>query len=151
MVFQIIDTSFGIGGFYKVQFLNKNIGWGFGIKPNSSTYSNTHTTNGGDTTFLTGIMQISSDVPKKFKLYQNYPNPFNSVTIINYELKIKSNVKIIVYDITGKEVITLVSQQQRAGTYQVDFSSNGLSSGLYFYSLIVDGNLIDTKKSILLK
>jgi hypothetical protein len=147
--FQIPDTSFGIQGFGPIQFINKNIGWA------NSNLTGIHTTNGGDTTWLTGIKKISNNVPKDFKLYQNYPNPFNPKTIISYKVRSPaggtSYVKLIVYDLTGKHIIDLVNQKQNAGSYQIDFSGTGYSSGVYFYSLIVDGNLIDTKKMILLK
>ncbi len=144
-LFQIPDTTINIFQYLNIQFINKNIGWAYGGP------RGIHTTNGGDTTFLVGVKQISSRVPKQFKLYQNYPNPFNPVTNIEYELKIRKFVKLKVFDITGKEVLTLVNQMQNAGTYRVDFSGNNYSSGVYFYSLIIDGNIIDTKKMILVK
>jgi photosystem II stability/assembly factor-like uncharacterized protein len=108
-----------------------------------------HATDGGGPPV--GIHQIGSEVPSEYKLYQNYPNPFNPTTKISYELKVKKFIMLKVYDIMGKEITTLVNQKQNAGTYQVDFSGNGFSSGVYFYSLIADGNIIDTKKMILIK
>ena len=97
-----------------------------------------------------------SVVPKSFKLYQNYPNPFNPSTNIKYQVmsNVKGqmvNVRLIVYDISGREIIILVNNRQSPGTYQVDFSGNNLSSGIYFYSLIVGGVLAGVKKMILLK
>ncbi len=68
---------------------------------------------------------------------------------MNYQLQ--NYIVLSVYDITGKKIIDLVNQKQNAGTYQVDFSGNGLSSGVYFYRLVTDGYVIDTKKMILLK
>jgi len=143
--FQIPDTNFGLIGFGEVQFINRNIGW---------AYQNTmgiHTTTGGDTNWLSGIKQVSSKIPKEFKLYQNYPNPFNPTTIIKYQITKRCNVKLLVYDITGKEIMSLVNEEQTTGLYKVDFSGINYSSGVYFYSLIVDGQLVDTKKFILLK
>ncbi len=99
-----------------------------------------------------GIHQISSDVPSEYMIYQNYPNPFNPKTNIKYSVKREtSSVKITVFDIRGKQVEELVNQKQSAGTYEVDFSGNNAASGIYFYSLIIDGLVIDTKKMVLLK
>jgi hypothetical protein len=91
-----------------------------------------------------------------YKLYQNYPNPFNPVTNIKYQIPRSSNVKLIVYDILGKEIAKLVDQKQNAGSYETQFpdyqfSNNQLPSGVYFYSLFIDGVRLDTKKLILLK
>ncbi len=156
--FTLPDTSYQLGIYYKVQFLNKNIGWGYGHYNNSNDNSNIHTTNGGDTTFLTGLTQISNEIPKEYKLYQNYPNPFNPKTNIKYSVKRQllgqsgtSNVKLIIYDITGREIIKLVDKEQTAGTYNVDFTGSFLSTGVYFYQLIVNGANIATKKMILIK
>ncbi len=154
-VFQITDTSYGIAGYYKVQFLNKTIGWGFGIINNSNICSNIHTINGGDTTFLVGLQQVSSQVPKDFMLFQNYPNPFNPKTNIKYSVKREtSNVKLIVYDIQGRVVTVLVNQKQNAGTYEIDFSGNGYASGVYFYKITVQTGkevFSETKKMLMIK
>jgi len=87
---------------------------------------------------------------KNYELKQNYPNPFNPNTTIEYNLKRNSEVKVIIYDILGKEVSTLVNEKQQIGKYKLNLNVTGLSSGTYFYSLVVDG-LTDTKKMILLK
>lgn len=89
-------------------------------------------------------------IPKSFQLNQNFPNPFNPVTKINYSLPKNSLVKIIVYDITGKEVCTLVNKNQNAGNYAVDFDGSKLTSGVYFYKLIA-GDFTATKKMMLIK
>lgn len=86
-----------------------------------------------------------------FKLSQNYPNPFNPVTKINYYISVLSEVKIKVYDILGKELQTLIEQMQNQGSYEVKFNGSDYSSGIYFYSLIVNGNVIDKKTMIYLK
>jgi hypothetical protein len=98
-----------------------------------------------------GIISNYNELPDKFMLYQNYPNPFNPTTNVKYSVKSLSNIKIVVYDIQGREAMTLVNQKHSAGTYSVDFSGSGLASGVYFYSLITDETLIDTRKMILLK
>jgi photosystem II stability/assembly factor-like uncharacterized protein len=146
-LFQVPDTAIHISGSYvHIQFIDKKIGWAYSV-----FQGGIHTTNGGDTIFLEGVQQVSSSIPKDYKLYQNYPNPFNPVTNIKYQITNSKYVLLSVYDITGKHIIDLVNQKQQRGTYQVDFSGNGLASGVYFYSLIVEGNVIDTKKMILLK
>ena len=144
-LFQIPDTAIHSARYMYVQFIDKFKGWAYWVS------GGVHTTNGGDPVWLTAIEQISSEVPKEFRLYQNYPNPFNPVTNIKYQITKSKYVNLIVYDITGKKLIDLVNRKQNAGTYEVDFSGNGLSSGVYFYSLIVDSKIIDTKKMILIK
>lgn len=99
---------------------------------------------------LFGIRKISNQIPERFMLYQNYPNPFNPVTIIIYELPKMSYVKLIIYDILGKEVATIVNQKQNTGKYQVEWDASSFSSGVYFYSFEYDGGKI-TKKLVLLK
>jgi len=92
-----------------------------------------------------------------FKLFQNYPNPFNPTTVIKYSVPqqttqrvASTNVTLIVYDILGREVATLVNKEQKGGNYEVIFNSKNLSSGLYFYHL-QSGSFIESKKMILLK
>jgi ligand-binding sensor domain-containing protein len=90
-------------------------------------------------------------VVDNYSLYQNYPNPFNPNTTINYQLPKESLVTLKVFDVVGREVETLVSQNQTAGSYSVSFNSSGrLSSGVYFYQLKA-GNFSQVKKMILLK
>jgi hypothetical protein len=84
-------------------------------------------------------------------LEQNYPNPFNSSTSISYSLKNRGRVKIILFVIIGREVKTLVNEMMEQGTHSSAFSANDLSSGIYFYSMYVDGDLFATKKMILVK
>ncbi|MBK8983693.1 MAG: exo-alpha-sialidase [Ignavibacteria bacterium] len=99
-----------------------------------------------------GIQQISSEIPDQFLLSQNYPNPFNPVTAINYSISENSFVTLKIYDVSGIEVATLVSENQSTGTYSYQFSSASyqLSSGVYFYRLQTSG-YTDTKKMILTK
>jgi photosystem II stability/assembly factor-like uncharacterized protein len=144
-LFQVPDTSIHIFQYDFVEFTNAQTGWAY------SPITGIHTLTGGDPVWLTGIVRVSTESPREFKLYQNYPNPFNPFTNIKYQIKNNKFVKLVVYDITGREVITLVNQVQKAGTYQVDFSGNNFSTGVYFYSLFIDGKLIDTKKMLLIK
>ena len=90
---------------------------------------------------------------QEYKLNQNYPNPFNPATKINYELRIKNYefVTLKIYNALGKEVATLVNQNQEAGSYESEFNASEYPSGMYFYSLFVDNVLIDTKRMLLVK
>ncbi len=85
-----------------------------------------------------------------YELKQNYPNPFNPVTHISYSLPVKSNVKLAVYDLLGREITVLVNDQAEAGIYNVEFDGSKLSSGIYYYALITNG-FIQAKKLVLLK
>lgn len=85
-----------------------------------------------------------------FDLYQNFPNPFNSVTVIKYKLYNDENVKIIIYNSIGEAVKILVDDLVQAGTYSLKVSSDNLSSGVYYYSLITSRSS-ETKKMIILK
>ncbi|MBK9331096.1 MAG: SBBP repeat-containing protein [Ignavibacteria bacterium] len=100
---------------------------------------------------LTGLITINSEIPKDFSLSQNYPNPFNPKTVISYEIRITSDAELKVFDVLGNEVAELVNEKQNAGSYSVEFDGSGFASGIYFYSLIIDGVIIDTKRMILLK
>lgn len=98
-----------------------------------------------------GIEQISNEVPNDFSLGQNYPNPFNPVTNIEFSVPKNAAVKIVVFDMLGKQISVPVEQQLNAGTYTTDFFAGELSSGIYFYSFIIDGITISTKKMNLIK
>jgi subtilisin family serine protease len=92
----------------------------------------------------------SASLPESFVLHQNYPNPFNPKTIINYELGIRNNVTLKVYDILGHEVATLVNEVQNAGTHRIEFNAGNVPSGVYFYRL-ESGGLVDVKCMMLVK
>jgi hypothetical protein len=102
--------------------------------------------------FMNSPTNIQNEVlrVKDFVLYQNYPNPFNPVTSIEYLVGSISFVSIKVYDILGNEVATLVNEEKKAGSYEVDFNASGLPSGIYFYKLTTP-DFIQTKKMMLLK
>ncbi|MEZ4689593.1 MAG: T9SS type A sorting domain-containing protein [Ignavibacteria bacterium] len=84
----------------------------------------------------------------------NYPNPFNPVTQIGYELTKSSKISLKVFNILGKEIMTLVNDFQPAGNYKVSFDGEGLSSGTYIYRLSATGGAGEfsiTKRMTLLK
>jgi hypothetical protein len=87
---------------------------------------------------------------ENFSLAQNYPNPFNPETTIAYSLPRSGFVELMVFNIDGKKVVTLVSEFQPAGNYSVKFNARALSSGLYFCKLRM-GNFVDAIKILVLK
>jgi len=95
------------------------------------------------------INNNTKQVPE-FEIKQNYPNPFNPNTTIEFSLTKSCNVKLVVYDILGKEMNILIDDKKNEGVCKVDFNGANLSSGTYFYQLIIDG-IPETKKMILLK
>jgi len=94
--------------------------------------------------------EVIIGIPAKFDLSQNYPNPFNPATMINYDVPFDGKVSLKIFDMSGREVVTLVNEVKTAGYYSVNFNASNLSSGVYFYSLSAD-NFTATKKMILVK
>jgi len=101
-------------------------------------------------TAIIGLNGSGTLLPGKLNLYQNYPNPFNPSTVIKFALPKDEFVNITVYDITGKEVGKVVSEQLRAGNYNFSFDASRLASGVYLYR-ITAGSFTDTKKMVLMK
>ncbi|MCC7159583.1 MAG: T9SS type A sorting domain-containing protein, partial [Ignavibacteria bacterium] len=99
---------------------------------------------------VVGINNPISQIPNTYKLEQNYPNPFNPTTNIKFGLPNAGNVKLVVFDILGREVTTLVNEYKIAGIYTVDFDASMYSSGVYFYR-IESGDFSQTKKMLLIK
>jgi len=98
---------------------------------------------------------VEFNTPESFELYQNYPNPFNPSTRIQYQVSSISYVSLVVYDILGNEVATLVDEEKEPGFYEVTFDRHSgevqnLASGIYIYQLRT-ADFIDTKKMILLR
>lgn len=100
--------------------------------------------------FVTSVEQISSTLPKEFRLRQNYPNPFNPSTTIQFALPKFTSVRLKVFDLLGREVTTLVDEELQPGEYKVTFEAEGLPSGVYFYQIQAKG-FVRTKKLMLLK
>jgi len=161
--YMINDTS-------ELRFYGSGMNVWFSSSPNGGEWSAFNSTNiqGGDPSVLrlssndylmiyTGqpyavnIQVTGNSVPDKFELFQNYPNPFNPTTKINYELRVTNYVSVIVYDVLGNEIRSLINKKQTAGSYEVEFDGSDLPSGVYFYSLLINGNVMDTKRMGLLK
>lgn len=100
---------------------------------------------------ITQVQNNSLEIPGEFKLYQNYPNPFNPITNISYQIATSGKIKIRIINLLGKETALLVNENQSPGRYNIKWDASNFSSGMYFYNLEVNGNVIDTKKLILIK
>ena len=104
----------------------------------------------------TGVEEIEHDqLPGSFSLSQNYPNPFNPSTTIDFTVPKKGNVRIVVYNLLGQQVVTLVDQPMAAGVYRTVWegcneAGHAVASGIYFYRMEAD-NFVSTKKMVLLK
>ena len=123
-----------------IEFINENTGWAVGW--NGMIYK---TTNGGVTS-----VDEDNQIIKSFTLYQNYPNPFNPNTTISYFIPEESFVKLQVFNSLGQIVKVLVNGNYKSGEYKINFSADGLSSGVYYYQLTSENNTI-TKKFMLVK
>lgn len=142
-----LDTSIYITEYNFGQFVDAKKGWAF-----LGDERGAHTTVGGnDTTIFVGIKNQETKITENFSLSQNYPNPFNPSTRISYELLIPKFTEIKIYDIRGIEIQTLISKKKNSGIHEVEFNGSGLPSGIYFYSLFIDGAIVVTKKMILIR
>jgi|GEM_PF-5013123 len=96
------------------------------------------------------IMTINLDAPTKYGLSYNFPNPFNPSTTIRFSVPQSEHVKLIVYDVLGREIAMLVNEVKDPGSYEVNFDASNLSSGVYIYRLTTEANTIE-RKMLLLK
>ncbi|MEZ4688776.1 MAG: T9SS type A sorting domain-containing protein [Ignavibacteria bacterium] len=140
--YQIPDTSIHIFNYTNIQFINDSLGW-------ASNTGMIHTTDGGGT--LVSISNSEFELPGSFVLSQNYPNPFNPKTKINYEIKNSGFINLTVYDIRGSKISVLINKKQNPGNYETEFDGSHLNSGVYFYSLFIDGEKMNTKKMVLVR
>jgi hypothetical protein len=101
---------------------------------------------------ISGLTEVKkeTETPTIFSLSQNYPNPFNPTTKIKYTVPEMCLVRLKVYDILGKEIVTLVNEEKPTGSYEVEFNGSHLASGVYFYH-IQAGSFSNTRKFILMK
>ncbi len=118
-------------------------------------YFNTWSGTNADGTFYVFKRDIplginNNEYPVNFSLNQNYPNPFNPVTKIHFEIPVESNVLLSIYDLSGKLVKTLISNNMHQGGFDIDLNASDLSSGVYFYTLTTNAGTL-TRKMILIK
>jgi len=99
---------------------------------------------------FTSVIQTANNIPDKFSLMQNYPNPFNPTTVLKFTLNKKGKVSLKLFDINGREVRDLISEQLNKGEYEYSFDAAGLPSGIYYYKLS-DGTQSEAKKMMLVK
>ena len=127
-----------------------------GTQPAGRVYPNLHSHQGADYNMLvfeefTDVNEIPfAMLPQDYRLQQNYPNPFNPITKIAYDMKKSGHVQLAVYDMLGKRIQTLVDDYRDAGSHEVEFAANDLPSGIYFYTINVNG-FRSTQKMILMK
>ena len=132
---------------------------GFALSPALGTLRNDMGAYGGNqyksmpfiTSFeITVIKDENETIPDKLILRQNYPNPFNPTTTISYSISEPATISLKVFDILGREVITLLNEYRTAGSYKLEFDASSLSSGVYFYR-IKAGEFSDIKKLTIIK
>jgi carboxypeptidase T len=145
-----INLNTYIGQRIKIRF---NLVTDAGVPGDGFYFDNFKVLNYVDTPTI--VNYLSSEIPTEYKLFQNYPNPFNPVTKIQFSIPRDvrgemQDAKLVVFDITGKEIVTLVNQKLSAGNYSVDFNGVNLPSGIYYYKLEA-GDFVETKRMILLK
>jgi spore germination protein YaaH len=152
-----ITTQMGIyiyivnaGGNYKITPYKEN----YTFTPAEKIYTNL---SDGQIFSFNATLKTSStkddrevNITKSFELRNNYPNPFNPATIISYEIPVSAFVSIKIYDVHGREVETLISKQQPAGSYNITFNAKNLTSGVYYYKLSA-GKYAGIKKMVLMK
>jgi len=98
---------------------------------------------------LTGVEKLTDGI-KAYSLSNNYPNPFNPSTTISYSVPEMEFITLKVFDVLGNEIETIANEEKPAGSYEIEFNADGLTSGIYFYRLQA-GNFVETKKMILIK
>jgi Arylsulfotransferase (ASST)/Bacterial Ig-like domain/Secretion system C-terminal sorting domain/Kre9/KNH-like N-terminal Ig-like domain len=140
----VVTSDINPDSLYKIKIFSKS-------EPSiSSTSENNFTITGS----VTGITDKNSTI-KEYQLYQNFPNPFNPSTTIKYSIPNDSHVKIVIYNMIGQEIETVVNTFKNAGSYKINWNAGNLASGIYFYSINAIGsnnkNFYSVKKMILLK
>lgn len=155
-----IERSFDEDNFFAVGFIKGN---GTTTEPRKYSFADELDVNGTETLFYrlkqvdyngvfsySNIVSVVFDIPTEFALGQNYPNPFNPSTKIKYSIPQNGLVLIVVYDLTGQQVATLLNEVKEPGNYEINFNTSGLSSGVYFYKM-TSNNFSQVKKMSILK
>lgn len=130
------------------RFVDKN------IKTGKYEYRLKQVDYNGNVNYKTCGSTVEIGIPEVYSLSQNYPNPFNPVTKINFDLPAVSKVNVTIFDITGREIKTIINGFLEAGYYTETFNASDLSSGVYFYRIIAESSgrtYSDTKKMVLVR
>ncbi|MFA7361062.1 MAG: T9SS type A sorting domain-containing protein [Candidatus Kapaibacterium sp.] len=154
-----LSTNDGVNWIHKDQGMSNQAVWSLTTN-NQYIFAGTGSFSGGcsvwrrSITEIVGVQSISTEIPSANSLRQNYPNPFNPVTKIRFSIpndkQTTNNVQLIVYDVMGREVQTLVNERLQPGTYETTFDGSMLNSSVYFYKLST-GDFTETKKMLMLK
>ncbi len=126
-----------------------SVGWTWPVPPDV-VINNIFSIDSNITVGLTSISQTSAEIPSDYSVSQNYPNPFNPNTRIDFAIPKSGLVKVVVYDMAGREVQSLVNEHLDAGYYNTDFDGSALSSGVYIYR-VQSGDFSTVKKMTLVK
>jgi hypothetical protein len=157
-----IGTTSDLNGYFTFRVSNKIYNYDLSAYNIPNNYSSAHVTaHPGQTNVVmnistTGVNKDNSNIPTAFSLSQNYPNPFNPSTSISYQLPSDAFVTLKIFNVLGNEVRTLTNGFTQAGSHQVQFNAQGLSSGVYFYTIQASSlngkqSFRSTKKMILMK
>ena len=148
----VIDTAKSDRSYNWVVYPSLDLATDYAIKIESVNNPNIYSTSSSfsliDT--ITTVVEYEEILPDSYKLYQNYPNPFNPSTNIEFAIPMATHVKLIIYDLLGNEIISLINENKAAGLYSITVDATNFASGVYIYRLVTD-NFIDTKKMILMK
>lgn len=118
--------------------------------PMWGTYQGNNRRTGSQYDVNIGIKKFEEEIPQNYFISNNYPNPFNPSTRIKYGIPKESKVKLVIYDMLGREIKTLVNETQKPGVYEATFSADYLSSGIYFYRIITK-DFVRTQRMVLIK
>jgi hypothetical protein len=143
-IFRLSDTT----QIFTADYIKPTIPGGRAIQHANITALDVFTV--GTFTSLTDIEELQNNIPVEFSLKQNYPNPFNPSTTISFDIPTKSFVTLKIYDLIGREIAILASEELSAGSYTRIWNAGRFASGIYFYRLQA-GSFINTKKLLLLK
>jgi hypothetical protein len=120
------------------------------IKEIDSSSAVTYSSKRALVNFPVGVAEEQKALPDQFALMQNYPNPFNPSTVFGYSVPIASDVRIVVYDVLGREVRVLLDERKSPGTYDIRLDATGMASGIYF-SRMTAGSFVQTRRMVLVK
>jgi hypothetical protein len=143
-------TGFKVGGYSTTSFSMSGKMDEFRLYNRALTPAEITATWNQELPILVGTPSNNNQIPNSYSLAQNYPNPFNPATKISFSLPKAGDVKLVVFDILGREVATLVNENVKAGTHSVQFDASHLASGVYLYRMTA-GDFTETKKMMLVK